>query len=268
MLRCYRTDLHIHTCLSPCADLTMSPLRVVKMAKKKNLDIIGICDHNSAENVQYAINAGRLSNTGKNGRPSEDRRYEGREIEKTIKVLPGMEICTKEEVHIVALFDEIGDALKMQEIVYHSLPAEKNNPELFGEQIIANEFDEVEGYNDRLLIGATGLSLYEVTECIHRLNGLAIAAHIDREAFSLTGQLGFIPEDLKIDAIEISRNISVEQARQKFPGINQYPVIQTSDAHYLNEIGIVTTSFFIEKPTILEIKRAFHNEHGRKVLYE
>ncbi len=246
----------------------MSPLRVVQMARKKNLDIIGICDHNSAENVQFTINVSHLSDTGKNGRPSKDRRYNRKENEQTIKVLPGMEICTKEEVHIVALFDEIGDALKMQEIVYHALPAEKNDPELFGEQIIANENDDIEGYSDRLLIGATELSVQDVLSHIHVFNGLAFASHIDRESYSIIGQLGFIPDDLKIEAVELSCNMSVEDAYQKFPEVRKYPIIRSSDAHYLNDIGIMTTSFFIEKPTILEIKRAFHNEHGRKVLCE
>ncbi len=238
------------------------------MARKKNLDIIGICDHNSAENVQFTINACHHLNSSNNGRPSKDGHCERKETEKSIKVLPGMEICTKEEVHIVALFDEVEHAIKLQEIVYQSLPAEKNNPELFGEQIIANELDEVEGYNDRFLIGATNLSLYEVVEHIHRLNGIAIAAHIDREAFSLIGQLGFMPEDLNIDAIEVSKNIKIEEVRQRFSGINKYPLIQTSDAHYLNDIGIAVTDFLIENPTILEIRKALRNEHGRKVLYE
>ncbi|MEO0107059.1 MAG: PHP-associated domain-containing protein [candidate division WOR-3 bacterium] len=251
MLRWFRADLHIHTCLSPCGDLTMSPLRVVKMACEKEIDIIGICDHNSAENVKAAINAAEL--IGKE-----------RTHSLPLAILPGMEVCTKEEVHIIGLFRRLEDVLKMQELVYQTLPAEKNNPELFGEQIIANEFDEVEGYNERLLIGASNLSVKEVVDHIHNFNGIAIASHIDREAYSLIGQLGFIPEDLSLDAIEISHNITIEDAYGKFPEIKKYSVIRSSDAHFLEDIGKATTKFFIAEPTIEEIKMALRNEKERK----
>lgn len=223
----------------------MSPKRIVEKAKVRMLDIIGICDHNSAENVCYVINA------AKNTCPS-------------LKVLSGMEICTKEEVHIIGLFDELSDVLTLQEIIYQSLPEVKNNPELFGEQIIANEFDEIEGYNDRLLIGACSLGVHKIVDEIHKLNGIAIASHIDRESFSLIGQLGFIPEDLSIDAVEISQNINPDDALKRFPEIERFPIIRSSDAHFLEDIGKVTTSFLIEEPTINEIKKALKNEEGRK----
>ncbi len=224
----------------------MSPKRIVEKARFTMPDIIGICDHNSAENVCYAINA------AKNICPS-------------LKVLPGMEICTKEEVHIIGLFNELKAVQKLQELVYQSLPEEKNNPQLFGEQIIANEFDEVEGYNDRLLIGACSLGVHEIVEQVHKLNGIAIASHIDRESFSLIGQLGFIPEDLAIDAVEISKNITTDDALKRFPEIEKFPIIRSSDAHFLDDIGKLTTSFLIEEPTIKEIKMALKNESGRRI---
>ena len=124
MLRCFQADLHIHTCLSPCADLTMSPFRIVKRAREMKLNIIGICDHNSAENVHAAKNASSDMN---------------------ITVLTGMEVTSAEEVHIIALFDGIKEALELQTLVYEHLPPGENNEELFGPQIIANELDEVEG---------------------------------------------------------------------------------------------------------------------------
>lgn len=244
MLKWYRADLHIHTCLSPCGDLTMSPKRIVKRARTKMLDIIAVCDHNSGENVQATINAAK----------------------KNLMVLPGMEVCTKEEVHIVGLFDKTKDVLTLQELVYQSLPAEKNKPELFGEQIVANENDEVEGYIDKLLIGACGLGVYEVVDEIHKLNGIAIASHIDRESFSLIAQLGFIPDDLEIDALEISSNMTVEQAHKKFPEIKKYSVIRSSDAHFLEDIGKASTSFLLEEPTIKEIKLALRNKRKIQLL--
>ena len=248
MLKPFRGDLHIHTCLSPCADLTMSPKRVVEKAVKKNLDMIAICDHNSAENVRAATAAASKKN---------------------ITVLPGMEITTVEEVHIIALFDEVAPVLKLQEAVYENLAPGENIEDVFGEQIIANEFDEVEGYNNRLLMGATSLTLKELVTGIHHLGGLVIAAHIDREVCnSIIGQLGFIPEDLELDALEISSYTNRSQALARYPGIEKFPLISSSDAHFLQDIGKVTSSFLLEAPGVDEIRKAFEKKDGRDLLME
>jgi predicted metal-dependent phosphoesterase TrpH len=248
MLKHFRGDLHIHTCLSPCADLTMSPKRVVEKALKKNLDMIGICDHNSAENVRAAIAAAS---------------------KKKITVLPGMEITTVEEVHIIALFDEVDPVLSLQETVYERLAPGENIEDIFGEQIIANEFDEVEGYNKRLLLGATSLTLKELVNEIHRLGGLVTAAHIDREACnSIIGQLGFIPEHLELDALEISSYTNRSRALAKYPGIEKFPLISSSDAHFLQDIGKAFSCFLLGAPGIDEIRKAFEKKDGRDVLTE
>ncbi|MCK4535078.1 MAG: PHP domain-containing protein, partial [Syntrophobacterales bacterium] len=160
MLKGFRCDLHIHTCLSPCADLDMYPTALVEKSLASGLDVIGICDHNASENVRYVIEASR-------GKP--------------VHVFPGMEITSREEVHVIALFKNIDNLLQIQKVVYNSLSG-TNREEIFGCQAIVNESDEVEGFNDRLLIGSTDLSLQEVVEEIHALDGIAIAAHIDRES--------------------------------------------------------------------------------------
>ncbi len=245
MLRCLHADLHIHTCLSACGDLTMSPSRIVKRARALKLDILGICDHNSAENVQATKNAS---------------------VDKNITVLAGMEVTTREEVHIIALFDETREVLNLQRQVYEHLPPGENNETLFGPQIIANDLDEVEGYNRRLLITATSITLKVLVEEIHKLGGLAIASHVDRETYGIIGQLGFIPDDLKLDALEISPRMNRSDALARFPEIKKFPLISASDAHFLDDIGKATTSFLLEKPTIDEIRKAFLNNDGRKVL--
>ncbi len=247
MLKCLKADLHIHSCLSPCADLTMSPKRIVEMAIEKGLDMIAICDHNSAENVQAAIKV----------------------AEKTpIAVLPGMEITTSEEVHVLGIFPTIDAVLSMQELVYKKLAPGENKEELFGEQIIANEQDEVEGYNSRMLIGATAFSIEETVEEIHNLGGLAIASHVDREVFGIIGQLGFIPEKLPLDALEISFRTSYSEAARNIPQIARYAVVSSSDAHSLDQIGRKFTEMWIEEPTIDEIKKAFLKTEGRRVMLE
>lgn len=242
MLRLIKTDLHLHTCLSPCAELQMSPRKIAALAKERKIDIIAICDHNSAENVPAVIEAGRKI---------------------SLKVIPGMEVTTREEVHLLALFSKLESVFELQEKIYSHLPGE-NNPDFYGWQIVANENDEVLSFNQRLLIGATTLTLEETINLIHSLGGLAIASHIDRQGFSLLGQLGFIPPGLPLDALEISPRLSFEEAKKKF--VYSYPLVAFSDAHKPEDIGAATTSFFVADLVFEEIVMALRGQEGRKIL--
>lgn len=239
-LREFYADLHIHTCLSPCADLEMSPLNIVKEAKKKGLNLISICDHNSAENVCAVKKVAERERIG---------------------IIGGMEVTSSEEVHILALFDEDQNLKSMEEIIYKNLHG-TNDERLYGDQLVVNEEDEVIGFNKKLLIGATEIPLYEVVDLIHQLNGLAIASHIDREGFGIIGQLGFIPEDLPLDAVEIT------DASQKDRIIigKDYPMVVSSDAHFLEDIGKARTCFLMEEITVNELKKTFKNEAGRRII--
>ncbi|MDY6933658.1 MAG: PHP domain-containing protein [Spirochaetota bacterium] len=250
MLRVFNADLHIHTCLSPCASLDMTPQKIIREAVRKKLSIIAITDHNSAENVEAVIRAARYADLT------------------DLLVIPGMEVTTSEEAHIIALFTSVDNAVSMQEIVFdHLLPGE-NDEDLFGLQVIANEHDEVEGLNDRLLIGATTMSVDEVIETIHKLQGLAVAAHIDRESYSLIGQLGFIPENLELDGIEVSRRLTIDKAKFQFREYTKFPFVISSDAHNLNEIGVCITSIILEKLCMNEFRMALEGRGGRQVLSE
>ena len=241
----YKADLHIHTCLSPCSDLEMGPTAIVEESLAKGLDIIAICDHNSAENSDAVIQVG---------------------VKKGLHVFPGMEINSKEEVHVLGLFKTQKKAMAMQEIVYSHL-TEKNRPEYFGEQIIVNEFDEIDGVQDLMLIGATTLGLTEIVDTIHNLGGLAIASHVDRPSYSVLSQLGFIPSDLKLDAIEISSRVDMKSLHTQIPDVEKFPVVTSSDAHFLKDIGSVSTSFFIEVPDLENIRLALNNKSGRRVIH-
>jgi PHP family Zn ribbon phosphoesterase len=242
-MKIFKADLHIHSCLSPCADLDMSPRAIVNMSLARGIDIIAVCDHNSAENVGAAMRAG---------------------AKRGLFVFPGMEICSREEVHTIALFETVKQAIKMQEIVYRRLTG-TNRPEVFGDQVVVNEFDEVEGFNDRMLIGATQLALLDVVKDIRRLGGLSIASHVDRPSFSILGQLGFIPAGLDIDALEISRHIKKELAPELPPGARDFPIVTSSDAHFLDDIGIPCTSFLLESPSLDEIRMALKGKCGRRI---
>lgn len=244
MLRPFKADLHIHSCLSPCTELDMSPKRILRAAINKGLDILAICDHNSTANSSAVMKAAKTLD---------------------IHIIPGMEVSSEEEVHVLALFDDILNALELQEYVYKNLPG-KNDPEAFGMQVIVNEEEEVLSFEDKLLIGATTIPLEEIIRQIHILDGMVVASHIDREAFSILGQLGFIPENMKLDALEISPTISFTEAKKRYP--QDYPIISSSDAHYPKDIGKSFTSFLLKEGTLTEIKKALKNQDGRKVLNE
>jgi 3',5'-nucleoside bisphosphate phosphatase len=244
MGRVYRCSLHMHTCLSPCADLDMHPASVVNGCIDQGLDIIAICDHNSSENVRYVLNAA---------------------LGTDLVVIPGMELTTREEVHIVALFEHLHELYSLQEAVYAKLSG-KNDEDAFGIQAIVNEAGEVEGFNERLLIGATDISLNEAVDAIHSLKGLAIASHIDRQAFGIIGQLGFVPDDVPFDALEVSARLGIQQARRQYPELKGYQLVTSLDAHFVADIGKACTRMFLESPTLPEIKLALSRQMGRYVL--
>jgi len=244
-MRTFKADLHIHSCLSPCADLDMSPRSIVERSVEKGLDIIAICDHNYAENTEAAIRASE---------------------EYDLRVLPGLEINSSEEVHVLAIFEEAQKALHMQEIVYCYLTG-SNRPDLFGDQVVADEFDEVKDFNERMLISATQLGIHEIVERVHRLGGLCIASHVDRPSYSIISHLGFVPSDLQLDALEISRLTERESAQSKIQGINNFPIMTFSDAHCLDDIGLTYTSFLLELPIIDDIRMALTEEFGRRVMF-
>jgi predicted metal-dependent phosphoesterase TrpH len=244
MLTQFRADLHLHTCLSPCAEEEMNPLAIVKQAKMKRLDVIGICDHNSTRNVAAVRHVGKKEN---------------------LAVIGGIEVCSKEEVHILCLFDGEKGLQEMQLLIDQNLHGE-NNPELFGQQCLCDESDVIIGRETKLLIGATNLSVKEVVESIHQLGGLAIASHIDRDYFSLLSQLGFIPEGLELDALEISSLHSALKLKDHLEEIRDYPLVHFSDAHQLEQIGTAFTTFIGARPCVAELSKALLGKDGREVI--
>jgi len=245
MLRAYRADLHIHSILSPCTELTeMSPRAIIERAAQAGLHMVAVCDHNTCENVPALRTVAQA--TG-------------------LVILPGMEITSQEEIHILGIFDREECAFEVQEVVYRHLPGE-NAEETFGYQVVVNEHEEIISFNNRLLIGATTLSLETVVELIHSCEGLAIASHIDREAYSIIGQLGFVPPGLALDALEVSPAMGLEEARRRFTGLASFPLITSSDAHYLEDIGRSATTFVMGAASVQEMKLALRGKEGRRVL--
>ncbi|TYQ16469.1 UNVERIFIED_CONTAM: hypothetical protein Cloal_3010 [Acetivibrio alkalicellulosi] len=207
-------DLHIHSTLSPCAQNEMTPNNIVNMAYIKGLNIIAVTDHNSVENCQSVINCGK---------------------QKGVIVVPAMELETREEVHLICLFHSVCDALKMQCIVYDSLPKIKNREDIFGEQIVMDEEDNIVKHIERLLLTASNLSIEDVFKQVNMLNGVVIPAHIDRDSYSIVSNLGAIPDYLGIKYLEISKALDKEKYVKK-NNLEKYNFIQSSDAHTLGDI--------------------------------
>jgi PHP family Zn ribbon phosphoesterase len=222
----------------------MSPRKIAARVSERSLDIVAICDHNSAENVPAVMKAAGA----------------GRVV-----VLPGMEVCTSEEIHVLAIFEDLDRAFAMQATVYDHLRGE-NNPDVFGLQVVANEHDEVVALQTRLLIGAVDLPVDRILDDIHRLGGLAIASHIDRGSYSVISQLGFIPGSLKFDALELSSRMPDREARERFPSGGSVVFVRNSDAHFLNDVGKHTSEYLLREPTFAEMRKALKKEEGRMVM--
>jgi PHP family Zn ribbon phosphoesterase len=182
-----------------------------------------------------------------------------------LRALPGMEICSREEVHLLAIFEDLYSALEMQSAVYANLDGQ-NNPDVFGCQVVANESDQVLEENTHLLIGATRLSVQDILQQTHHLGGLCLAAHVDRQAFGIIAQLGFIPEDLALDAVEVSCRFPLSEARRRLAGMRDLPAVTSSDAHHLEDIGRACTVFEIAEPSTAEIRLALNGLNGRKIV--
>lgn len=220
-----KSDLHIHTVLSPCGDIEMTPLNIIRKAKECGIGIIGITDHNSTLNCLEIMRIGNK---------------EG------IYVLCGAEITTKEEVHAICFVESIHLGA-LQFFLEEHIQKIPNNPEIFGYQLAVNENEEIVEEVDYLLINSLDRTIEQVESFIHSLGGIFIPAHIDKMQNSIYSQLGFMPPSLKPDAVEISRKgvrssqIAMDRSLEKFN------FIRSSDAHYLEDFGCVYTMLSLEK---------------------
>jgi len=244
-LKAYRADLHIHTALSPCASEEMTPPAIVEAALKVGLDMIAVSDHNTAGNIA-AVQAAAAAAGG------------------ALTVLAGMEITSTEEVHVQGLFPNVsaaeGVALKLKTLLpgaaapYYSF---------FGEQPLLDATGEEVGAETAALAYATPLDLDEVVALIHDTGGLAVAAHVDRQAFSVFSQLGFFPSITGFDAVEVSRHLKPDSSRFEEIAALGLLVTGASDSHFLEEIGTAFTELRLAEPTFAELALAFAGAEDR-----
>lgn len=224
-------DLHIHSALSPCADDDMTPNNIVNMSLLKGLDVIAVTDHNTCGNVRAVqeVAAGRLL------------------------VIPGMEVETEEEVHVLCYFPSLAQAEALEAALrQHCLPV-KNKPEIFGNQYYMDASDTIVGQEPQLLVSAIQLSIYEVVSRTKALGGVAVPAHIDRSSYSVLSNLGFLPPDLGVGALEITA-AKVDAMAAEF---TEYAILTDSDAHYLGDIAERERFFDVSTKTVSEILSKF-----------
>ena len=234
-------DLHLHTVLSPCAEVEMIPPLIVRRARELGLGLIAITDHNAAANCEAVMRAAEGSG---------------------LAVLPGMEVQTSEEVHVVCLFDTLEQALTWQGIIFNHLPDLPNPEETFGAQFVVDANGEYIRTETRLLITSTDLTLNEVVQRVRQLGGLAIPAHVDRPMASLLVNLGFVPPGLDVPALELFRLTKPSDAIAKWPELAHWPLIRASDAHQLSEMT-PALRLHINEPTLAELSLAFAHKDGR-----
>lgn len=209
----YKYDLHMHSCLSPCGDNDMTPNNMVNMAALLGCQILAITDHNTCRNAPAAVRVGE---------------------EVGVLVIPGMELCTAEEAHVVCLFETVEAALAFDDYVTAHTMQIPNRPEIFGEQLILDEQDEYVGKIDHLLITATEISVSDVHRLAAEFGGVAFPAHVDKDAYSVIASLGAIPPEAEFTAAELSSGADRAAQIMLHPELNDMLLLQDSDAHYLH----------------------------------
>lgn len=206
-------DLHVHTAVSPCGDLMMTPHNIVNMSLLKGLEVIAITDHQTTANCEAVMEVGR---------------------KKGLLVIPGIEIECREEFHLIALFTTLKEAQNIEQWIKEGLPKIKNRKDIFGEQLVFNEEDEIVGEIEQLLLTATQIGVSELVREVKRQKGVIYPAHIDRKSYSILSNLGDLPQELNFNTLEISKQASLNIYQEKY---SKYTVLQSSDAHYLFDIS-------------------------------
>jgi len=240
-------DLHVHTVLSPCAELEMGAKEIVQRCAEEEIDIIAIADHNATANSKAVIDAAK---------------------DKPLTVLPALEVQSREDVHTLCIFSTFEEALLFQEWVWERLAPIRNDPDLFGFQIAIDSENNILNEVETLLLQGVDVSADDVISEAKRRGGMAILAHVDRPAYSYLAILGLIPSNLEIDAVEFSSRLTPRDAVSWKEYVSNYTIIRSSDSHRLSDIKKAhTTPVILERPGFDEILLALHKSGGRKVLW-
>lgn len=242
----YTYDFHVHTCLSPCGDDEMTPGNILLMAQLAQCEILAVTDHNSCKNVPAVMEAAQKSG---------------------VLVIPGMELCTSEEAHVVCLFETLEGAMAFDRYVYGQMPHVKNKPEIFGEQRIYDAADRQIGTEENLLLVASLISADDVAGLTAQYGGIAFPAHIDRHAYSLLTVLGAIPPQAGFCAVELSGSCEEAAFRRLHPELSGMRIVRNSDAHSLEALAGLKESIALSEKTRSAVLDCFKAEKpGKPVL--
>lgn len=228
-------DIHLHSCLSPCGDDDMTPANIIAMAALKELDVVALTDHNTCKNCPAFLETAKIYN---------------------ILAIPGMELCTREEVHVLCLFSSLKDAMNFDGYVYEHLIPIPNDQSIFGKQQIYSAEDRIIGEEPHLLINATDISFDEVYDLVKKYSGIMIPAHIEKTANSLLYNLGFIPPESKFSCVELYDKNKLDSLKKENPYLENCRIITNSDAHYLENINEPINFIHSESKDISDILKA------------
>ena len=241
----YRADLHIHSVLSPCGDLDMSPGNIVDRAVQKGIEIISVTDHNHTGHAKLTRRLGEA---------------------RGIWVVYGVELTTKEEVHCLAYFDTDEQLDQLQVAVNSHLPKISNETAIFGHQVLVDEKEKILSEVTHSLYPGINLDISELATMVHRLGGIFVPAHVDRQMNGLYAQLGFFPDELEADAVEISWRTDTQSMLEEHAELSRFQLLRSSDAHYIEDIGRVESRLLMNECSFVEFCMALRGEEGRKVL--
>lgn len=242
-LQLYKADLHVHTVLSPCGGLDMSPVNIVKNAAEKGLDMIAITDHNSTRHCRLSEQLGKRLG---------------------VTVITGAEVNTREEIHCLTFFENADAGDRFQEFIDRHLVRIANNPAIFGYQFVVDEEENVLYEEENLLVAALDAGIEEVEHIVHEMGGLFVPAHVNRQQNGLYNQLGFLPPMLRPDALEVVPYNGFEAFRQQHRELDAHTMIVSSDAHHLDQLGRRILNLHLQLPTFAELAMAFAGVEGRK----
>lgn len=235
----YKADLHVHTVLSPCGDIDMSPSMIMDQCLIKEINILGIADHNSTKNAKVCYELGK-----KNG----------------ILVLMGAEVSSKEEVHCLCFMPDLDKLSEFQSYLEKYIRKKKNKPNFFGNQLVVDEKENILDEEELLLIQAIDQDVYQIQKKVDELGGIFIPAHIDAHRNSVGSQLGFIPSDLIFDAIEVVNIDRLQEVKEKYKIDPSAKIISSSDAHYIKDVGKRTSEIELDELSFSALRNYFKKD--------
>ncbi|NLO43388.1 MAG: PHP domain-containing protein [Candidatus Cloacimonetes bacterium] len=244
-MRNYRADLHIHSVLSPCGGLEMSPLAVTQRLKELGIEWFAITDHNSMANCPA---------------------FEALAKKSGLAFTWGVEIQTIEEIHLLAYFDDSDKARAFDEELYRSLLPIDNDPDFFGDQVVVDENENIIRMETRALINSSSWELDMAVNMVQSFDGFAIPAHVDAEINSIISQHGVLPPSPEVPILGITAGLDLESFLGSNPGLAGKSFMRASDAHYLNDLRHETCIIRVLDASVSELIKAAQELEGRLII--